>query len=243
MAESTPTLSAGRHPPSILLFVLIVVAIVGADLWFKAWSFSHVAGEPLVLDRDPEDGTTLVQTRGKDGRLIIQQRARDSEPASAIPFHEGMTVIPKILDLRLTINTGAVFGLGKGKQWMFVIVSIVAVIVISYIFLRSASRAKWFHITLAMILGGALGNMYDRTMFNGVRDMCLLLPGMKLPFGLSWPQFLGGSSEVYPWIFNIADAALVIGVISLIIFTWRVDATRTATTAGTPRPDGPAKSG
>lgn len=232
----TPSISphAGRHLASVVVFSLIVLGTLGLDLWFKAWSFRNVADQPLVLERDPEDGTTLVQVADKSGKLIVQPRARQFEPASAIPYHEGKVVVPSVLALRLTINTGAVFGLGKGKQWVFVAISILAVFVISYVFYRSDAKAKWFHITLALILGGALGNMYDRAMYNGVRDMCLLFPGVKLPFGWSWPGFVGGSDEVYPWIFNIADAALVVGVISLFIISWRVDK---------PKPADSAKSG
>lgn len=221
MPETPPPIQrAGKHLPCVLLFTCIVAVTLGLDLWFKAWSFRTVAGEPLILDRDPADGTTIVQTHDSAGKLIIQPRARAGEPASAIPYHAGITIVPKVLALRLTINTGAVFGLGKGKQWVFVIVSVLAVGVISAVFYRSESKAKLLHITLALILGGALGNMYDRVLFNGVRDMCLLFPGVKLPFGLSWP---GGADEIYPWIFNIADAALVVGVITLLIFTWRTD--------------------
>ncbi len=225
---------AGRHLASVVVFSLIVLVTLGLDLWFKAWSFRNVADQPLILERDPDDGTTLVQTRDGAGKLFVQPRARENEPASAIPYHEGKVIVPGIFALRLTINTGAVFGLGKGKQWIFVVVSILAVFVISFVFHRSDAKAKWFHITLALILGGALGNMYDRAMFNGVRDMCLLFPGVKLPFGWHWPAFVGGSDEVYPWIFNVADAALVIGVISLFIISWRGDK---------PKPADPAKPG
>jgi len=234
MPDSTASrLMAGRHLPAVVLFVLIVVATLGLDLWFKAWAFRNVADQPILLDRDAEDGTTLVQTLDGAGKLVTHPRAREHEPASAIPFHEGKVVVPNILALRLTINTGAVFGLGKGKQWVFVVVSVFAVIIISLVFFRSDARSKWFHITLALILGGALGNMYDRAMYNGVRDMCLLFPGVKLPFGWHWPGFVGGSDEVYPWIFNIADAALVVGVISLFFISWHSDRQKQADSKAT----------
>jgi signal peptidase II len=221
MSDPTPSPTiAGRHAPSIILFIVIVLATLAADLAVKTWAFHNVAGEPLVLDRDPADGTTIVQTRDSTGELITRPRLRNGEPASAIPPHDPITIAPKLLALRLTINTGAVFGLGKGKQWVFVIVSILAVGVISYVFCKSSSKSRLFHITLALILGGALGNMYDRVHYNGVRDMCHLFPGVKLPFGWSWP---GGADEVYPWIFNIADAALVVGVLILLALTWRAD--------------------
>jgi signal peptidase II len=70
------------------------------------------------------------------------------------------------------------------------------------------------HFGLALILAGALGNLYDRIMYGAVRDMLYLFPGVKLPFGITWP---GGNPELYPWIFNIADAALCVGVVLIIL--------------------------
>jgi lipoprotein signal peptidase len=69
-----------------------------------------------------------------------------------------------------------------------------------------------------MILAGALGNLHDRIHFNAVRDLLWLFPGLTLPFGLHWP---GGQSGLYPWIFNIADVALLVGVALLLIIIWR----------------------
>ena len=218
---NTPTITrAGQHATSIALFVGLAAFIVIADLCYKAWSFRNVAGQALLLSRDAEDGSTVVQIRGSDGALEALPRSRPGEPASAIPPHEGMVVVSHLLQLKLTINTGAVFGIGKGAQWFFAAVSVIAAAVIGVVFYRSAATSKVLHICLALILGGALGNLYDRLLYNGVRDMCHLFPGVRLPFGWSWP---GGSDELYPWIFNIADAALVVGVILLLIISWRAD--------------------
>lgn len=213
-----PILRAGRHKPSIALFIVIAAFIVAADLTSKHLAFRHVADSSLHLARDPQDGTTMVQVRGEDGNLVPLQRMRPGDPASAIPQHDGVTVVPYLLHLKLTINTGAVFGMGKGAQPLFIAVSVLAVLFIGLVFYRSAASAKLLQICLALILGGAIGNLYDRVLYNGVRDMCHLFPGVKLPFGWTWR---GGSDELYPWIFNIADAALVIGVFVLLILTWR----------------------
>ena len=78
---------------------------------------------------------------------------------------------------------------------------------------------------LALILGGALGNLYDRVMFNAVRDMFWLLPGVKLPFGLRWP---GGMDDAYPWLFNLADVALLAGVGMMVVILWFEDTRRQA---------------
>ena len=45
-----------------------------------------------------------------------------------------------------------------------------------------------------MILAGALGNLWDRVMYDAVRDLFLLFPGVNLPFGWSWPVVRKGST-------------------------------------------------
>ena len=58
--------------------------------------------------------------------------------------------------------------------------------------------------SLALILGGALGNLYDRMMFEAVRDLFRMLP----------------TTPLWPWIFNLADAALMIGVGLWLLSSW-----------------------
>lgn len=224
---NAPELRAGRHKPSIILFIVLTFAVLGVDLLVKHLAFRDVADEPIVLSRDPDTGLTVVQVELDDGELITLEPIHPGEPATAIPQHEGVTVIPYVFKLKLTINTGAVFGIGKGKQWLFVLVSLGAIVFISYVFYRTPANARVSQICLALILGGALGNLYDRMLYNGVRDMCYLFPGVKLPFGWTW---FGqeGADELYPWIFNIADAALVVGVITLFIAMWISDRAKAA---------------
>jgi len=178
-----------------VLFVACTVVVLGADLVFKQWAFDHIApGAPVVLDPD--------------------------QPNRPIPHHEPINLVPHVLSLQLVTNTGAVFGIGKGAQGMFAVVSVVATVVILFVFLRS-ERGAWVQQTaLALILAGALGNLHDRIRFNAVRDMLWLFPDVKLPLGLAWP---GGNPDLYPWRFNIADAALVVGVGLTLILMWRAE--------------------
>lgn len=139
---------------------------------------------------------------------------------SAIPDHDAINIVPSVLSLKLVANRGAVFGIGQGQRWMFIIIGLIAIAVIVTTFLKSAATRHWMHIALALILAGALGNLYDRMMFGAVRDMLWLFPGVKLPFGLHWPQ---GSDELYPWVFNVADMALLFGLGIILIVLWRDD--------------------
>lgn len=192
--EPAPLRRAGGHAGSITLFLAVTLAVLAADLTLKEVAFRTVAGVPVVLD--PQHPET-----------------------PHIPPHEPIQVIPGVLSLRLTTNTGAVFGLGKGGRWVFIAVSILAVLVITRIFWRSPAGAWGLHLALALILAGALGNLYDRFMFSSVRDMLHLFPGATLPFGWTWPG-PHGSDVLYPWIFNLADAALVLGVLGVLVITW-----------------------
>ena len=210
--------SAGRHLPAWVFVICLTSALVAVDLFSKSLAFKHVAGQPLRLVRDADDGTTCVYRRTASGGWLHLPRRQPSEPASAMPAHGGMGIINRVLKLHLTINTGAVFGQGKGLQWFFVVVSLGAIAVIVRVFCTSGVRAHGTHAALAFILSGALGNLYDRVRFHAVRDLLWLFPDVHLPFGWRWP---GGSTQLYPWIFNVADASLLVGVALMFILLWR----------------------
>jgi len=188
-----PPRLAGQQRSCLVRFLLIAVAVLAADLGLKTYAFNHVAGEKIVLQPDV--------------------------PASmVVPFHSPTVLIPGVLHLRLTANTGAIFGMGKGSRWVFVAVSLIAVGFIARVFWRSPAKAVTLQIALAMILAGALGNLYDRIQFAAVRDMLHLFPNTNLPFGLTWP---GNARGLYPWIFNLADVALLFGVLTVMWLTWK----------------------
>jgi signal peptidase II len=192
--DNTTPSRAWRHAASVVPFLLVTILLLSADLFTKWAAFDRVAGEPVSLVRD------------ESGRL------------APMPAHDAILLIPKVLALHLTANEGAVFGLGRGGRWIFIAFSLIASAVIVTIFGRSDRRTRGLHLALAAVLAGALGNLYDRLRFGVVRDMLLLFPGVKLPFGWHWPN---GSDGLYPWIFNVADACLVIGLFFLMIIMYR----------------------
>ena len=105
---------AGRSGVAIAFFLTVVTLILIADLGLKYWSFSYVAGRQVVLtDEVTEDHRGFW---------------------SKYP-HDPIVVVPKVLELRLTTNTGAVFGLGKGNRLLFIAVSVVATVIIGLMFI------------------------------------------------------------------------------------------------------------
>ncbi|MBX3374954.1 MAG: signal peptidase II [Phycisphaeraceae bacterium] len=191
-----PPASALRSGRAISIFLLSLVVLLSADLVLKSWSFRTVAGRPVALDRDARSHL------------------------AAIPPHAPVPVVPGVLALQLTVNHGAVFGIGQGGRIVFIGFSVLAIIVIALMFARSGPRADALHVVLGAVLAGALGNLYDRLVFGGVRDMFLLFPGTRLPFGLRWP---GGADGLYPWIFNLADVCLVLGLGTMAFMILRAD--------------------
>lgn len=202
---ATSRFAAVRSRRAVMTFVGITLAVLVADLVLKYVAFRTVAGRPVVVDvRDPS-------------RIV-----EPGDPARLPAEHDAVVVVPRLLSLKLTTNTGAVFGIGKGGKWFFVAVSVVAVGALGWFFARSDPRGWGLHVALGLTLAGALGNLYDRVRYNAVRDMLWMLPEVRLPWGLRWPGMGGGSGsdQVWPWIFNLADAALMVGVGMIVAITW-----------------------
>lgn len=144
----------------------------------------------------------------------------------------GRVVVPNVLAIHLVLNRGAVFGLGQGYTWLFVVVTIVALGSIAWAYARSRAEHWLFHLTLTLVLAGALGNLFDRIVYGAVRDMLWLFPGVNLPFGWSWGE---GQRGLYPWVFNLADVYLTFGIALLILRAFTVrhpDATDADAEAG-----------
>lgn len=72
------------------------------------------------------------------------------------------TLIPDVLELHTTLNPGALFGIGAGRTEIFLIASVLALVLVVWMFAQSPRRRWLTHLALGAILAGALGNMYDR---------------------------------------------------------------------------------
>lgn len=117
---------------------------------------------------------------------------------------EGLTIIPGLLALDKTMNTGMAFGMLGDKEWaipVFIAVTSVAMVVFLVLLVRQ-TEPPLMRTALALILCGALGNFIDRVVLEGVRDFIALSVG-----NISFLNFNC----------NVADIAITAGAVMLIL--------------------------
>jgi signal peptidase II len=186
---------AWRSPRAWALLLVVVAAGLSLDLVSKWWAFRAVADAPVELRYEEIAGN----------------------PSYRLPWHAGVRVIPgDLLDFRLVLNHGAVFGLGQQRRPVFVAFTVLAVVGATAVFgWWTKAGATQVHLGIGLVLAGGLGNLYDRLTIGAVRDFLHMTPRWNLPLDLRWP---GGSSELFPWVFNVADVLLLAGM-ALLLFT------------------------
>lgn len=107
-----------------------------------------------------------------------------------IKLGTSIPIIRRVLYLTYRRNSGAAFGILAGHRFFFIIASLIVIAVI-IIYAREL-ESGFLRFSFGLILGGAVGNMVDRILYGWVTDFI---------------EF-----KFFPPVFNVADAALVIGV-------------------------------
>jgi signal peptidase II len=118
-----------------------------------------------------------------------------------------ITVIENFFTITYSENDGAAFGILDGQWLFFIIITPIELAAVIFILFKSLKNSAFLRCALALFIGGTAGNFVDRLIFHYVRDFF-------------WVQYLGheifGSTSFA--IFNIADAALTVSVIMLIVY-------------------------
>jgi signal peptidase II len=133
------------------------------------------------------------------GILLLDQWTK-SLIIQKLPLYQKIEVIQGFFNIVHVRNTGGAFGIFGGEKGgfgaiLFVIVSLIAIGVILFLFIRIKEEEKTLALSFSLILSGAIGNLIDRLRYGEVIDF--------LDFYLSsthWPAF------------NIADSAICIGI-------------------------------
>jgi signal peptidase II len=141
--------------------------------------------------------------------LFAMDRGTKALVVRRLPLYESVPVLDGIFHLTHVANTGALFGLLAGlpspaRELVFITVPILAITLILAFQFRSREGDLLVQAGLSLILGGALGNLYDRVRYGHVVDF--------LDFSVSghhWPAF------------NIADSCICLGVFTLVLDLYR----------------------
>ncbi|NNA36125.1 lipoprotein signal peptidase [Pseudomonas lundensis] len=153
-----------------------------------------------------------ARTAGRFGRLswlwltllvlVIDQTSKVYFD-SALQMYQQVVIIPDYFSWTLAYNTGAAFSFladsAGWQRWLFALIAVVVSAVLVVWLKRLGRDDTWLAIALALILGGALGNLYDRIAYGHVIDFILV----------HW------QNRWYFPAFNFADSAICVGAVML----------------------------
>ena len=124
----------------------------------------------------------------------------------SISPYDARIVVPDFFNLVNVTNTGAAFGSFKGNNTFFVIISLIALVVVTVLLVRHQRSDPWRDVSLALLLAGILGNLTDRLLYGHVIDF--LLFNLHIRYADPWPAF------------NVADSCISIAVVLFIIHSF-----------------------
>lgn len=127
------------------------------------------------------------------------------------------TLIEGWLSINYTENPGMAMGIHWAETWIISLIAIGAtLIILFYIWKTLRAGTTGYMICMGLIVGGALGNISDRLFMARVGGYGSYLDGHVVDF-IHFELSLGGF-DVFPYIFNVADSAISVAIVTLIIF-------------------------
>lgn len=137
--------------------------------------------------------------------VVLADRFTKQLVARGIALHDSIAVVPGLFRLTHLQNRGAAFGLfdDSPNQWkitLLVVFSVAALVVVAAMLWKSGQSLNPTGVGLSLVLGGALGNLWDRLVSHHVIDFLDVYVG-----SYHWPAF------------NVADSAIVVGAFLLVI--------------------------
>lgn len=133
--------------------------------------------------------------------LYVADQVTKAVVSANLNVGESIEVIGDLVRIWHVRNTGAAFSLFPGAIWLFVPVTVIALVMVAWFHRAFQDRDLRIHVVLGMVLAGTLGNLTDRLRHGYVIDF------VSVGFGdVRFPTF------------NVADSSLVIGIGLLVIY-------------------------
>ncbi|MCR4962261.1 MAG: signal peptidase II [Firmicutes bacterium] len=124
---------------------------------------------------------------------------------SHMTLGQSIPVIPNVLHITYVLNEGASFSMLQGQKWLFLVITLAVLIAICCLLRKIPKEEKWLRWSMAVFVGGMLGNFIDRLRQGAVIDFIDI--------------------RVFP-IWNVADSLLVLSVIAIAILVLRTETKR-----------------
>lgn len=124
----------------------------------------------------------------------------------SITPYDSRILVPDFFSLVNVTNTGAAFGSFRGNNAFFIVLSFVALVVVTVLLVQQRTRDVWRDVPLALLLAGILGNLTDRLLYGHVIDF--LLFNLHVRYADPWPAF------------NVADSCISVAVLLFLIHSF-----------------------
>ena len=137
--------------------------------------------------------------------IVVADQVTKAIVLRELPLHDSVTVIPGLLNFTYVQNTGAAFGMLNsadfpGKTLVLTALALLALVAIGIYAIRFAGETRLARVGITLIFAGAIGNLIDRARLGFVVDFV----------DAYW-------SGWHFWAFNVADAAITVGAIALLL--------------------------
>ena len=180
---------------------------------------------PPVPPGTAERRRLSVSTLGLAAVIVVIDQATKAVVRATIPLHGSVTIIPDLLDFTHVKNSGAAFGILNAadfpyKAAVIALIATAALVSIAVFAAGLSPHQKLARIGLALILGGAAGNLVDRVTVGAVVDFVDVYWGTH-----------------HFWAFNVADSAITVGVIGMLLDMLGVGNGKPATTGSVVPPE------
>jgi signal peptidase II len=145
------------------------------------------------------------------GTVFVLDQITKAAIQQTMHLHESIPIIARLFSLTYIRNPGAAFGLfaeqGNGLRIaFFATISVVAILFLGTLFVKTPKEARLGRLSIAMVMGGAMGNLVDRLRYGEVVDFLDFYIG-----SYHWPAF------------NVADSSISVGVALMIWYFIRED--------------------
>jgi signal peptidase II len=143
------------------------------------------------------------------GVVVLDQITKHLAVTHLVPRHMPHQVFGDVLRFTLTYNPGAAFGMhvGEASRWLFMALTVVILGFLARLYTTTPASERTLRLAVAAVMGGAIGNFIDRVRSpEGVVDF--------IDVGIGDARF---------WTFNVADMAVSVGAVLLVLSLWRYE--------------------